>query len=120
MEVLGERPDDHSRFAFDEAGPDIEALRYLGERVMRSMGVSRTNRRVMDRVVEIPAPVPFGKVSRSVDDPLARLKGRCGGGGHVLAGPPGPRSGAIAPRRRPPMPLQREMVRSLYFGRRQA
>ena len=38
---------------------------------MRSMGVSQTNRWVMDHVMEISAPELFEKVSKSVDDLLA-------------------------------------------------
>ena len=70
VEMLNDRLEDYSRFAFAETGPDFEALRYLGDRVMRSMGVSQTNRWVMDHVMEITAPELFGKVSRSVDDLL--------------------------------------------------
>ena len=69
--MLNERLDDYARFAFDASEPGFEALRYLGDRVMRSMGVSQTNRWVMDHVMEISAPELFEKVSRSVDDLLA-------------------------------------------------
>ena len=71
VEMLNERLDDYARFAFDESGPGFEALRYLGDRVMRTMGVSQTNRWVMDHVMEISAPELFEKISRSVDDLLA-------------------------------------------------
>ena len=77
VEMLNDRLEDYSRFAFDEAGPDFEALRYLGDRVMRSMGISQTNRWVMDHVMEISAPELFGKVSASVDDLLASAGRTC-------------------------------------------
>ena len=71
VEMLNERLDDYARFDFDPGEPQFEALRYFGDRVMRSMGVSQTNRWVIDHVMEISAPDLFEKVSRSVDDLLA-------------------------------------------------
>ena len=71
VEMLNERLDDYARFEFDDEAPGFEALRYFGDRVMRSMGVSQTNRWVMDHVMEISAPELFEKVARSVDDLLA-------------------------------------------------
>ena len=71
VEMLNERLDDYARFDFDPGEPQFEALRYFGDRVMRSMGVSQTNRWVMDHVMEISAPDLFEKITRSVDDLLA-------------------------------------------------
>ena len=71
VEMLNERLDDYAGFEFDDEAPGFEALRYFGDRVMRSMGVSQTNRWVMDHVMEISAPSLFEKVSGSVDDLLA-------------------------------------------------
>lgn len=71
VEMLNDRLDDYARFEFNEAAPDFDALRYFGDRVMRSMGVSQTNRWVMDHVMEISAPELFEKVSGSVDNLLA-------------------------------------------------
>ena len=71
VEMLNERLDDYARFEFDDEAPGFEALRYFGDRVMRSMGVSQTNRWVMDHVMEISAPDLFEKIARSVDDLLA-------------------------------------------------
>ena len=71
VEMLNERLDDYAGFEFDDEAPGFEALRYFGDRVMRSMGVSQTNRWVMDHVMEISAPVLFEKVSGSVDDLFA-------------------------------------------------
>ena len=68
--MLNNRLDDYARFEFDEEAPGFEALRYFGDRVMRSMGVSQTNRWVMDHVMEISAPEMFEKISKSVDDLL--------------------------------------------------
>ena len=68
VEMLNARLDDYARFDFDPAEPGFEALRYLGDRVMRSMGVSQTNRWVMDHVMEVSAPELFEKVSRSVEN----------------------------------------------------
>ena len=70
VEMLNERLDDYARFGFDEGEPGFDALRYFGDRVMRSMGVSQTNRWVMDHVMEISAPELFEKVARSVDNLL--------------------------------------------------
>ena len=70
VEMLNDRLDDYARFEFDAEEPGFEALRYFGDRVMRSMGVSQTNRWVMDHVMEISAPELFEKVSRSVRDLL--------------------------------------------------
>ena len=70
VEMLNERLDDYARFEFDAAEPGFEALRYLGDRVMRTMGVSQTNRWVMDHVMAISAPELFEKVSTSVDNLL--------------------------------------------------
>ena len=69
--MLNERLEDYARFDFDEQEPGFEALRYFGDRVMRSMGVSQTNRWVMDHVMEISGPELFEKVAKSVDDLLA-------------------------------------------------
>ena len=69
--MLNERLDDYARFEFDEEEPGFEALRYFGDRVMRTMGVSQTNRWVMDHVMEISAPELFEKISKSVGDLLA-------------------------------------------------
>lgn len=71
VEMLNERLDDYARFEFDEEEPGFEALRYFGDRVMRSMGVSQTNRWVMDHVMEISAPELIEKVSGSVENLLA-------------------------------------------------
>ena len=71
VEMLNERLDDYAGFEFDDEAPGFEALRYFGDRVMRSMGVNQTNRWVMDHVMEISAPALFEKVSGSVDDLLA-------------------------------------------------
>jgi len=70
VEMLNERLDDYARFEFDEEEPGFEALRYFGARVMHSMGISQTNRWVMDHVMEISAPEMFEKISRSVDNLL--------------------------------------------------
>ena len=67
VEMLNERLDDYARFEFDGEAPGFEALRYFGDRVMRSMGVSQTNRWVMDHVMEVSAPDLFEKIARSVD-----------------------------------------------------
>ena len=69
--MLNQRLDDYARFEFDEEEAGFEALRYLGDRVMRTMGVSQTNRWVMDHVMEISAPELFEKIAKSVDDLLA-------------------------------------------------
>ena len=69
--MLNERLDDYAGFEFDEEEPGFEALRYFGDRVMRSMGISQTNRWVMDHVMEISAPELFEKIAKSVDDLLA-------------------------------------------------
>jgi len=69
--MLNERLDDYARFGFDDNAPGFEALRYFGDRVMRSMGVSQTNRWVMDHVMEVSAPELFEKIAKSVDDLLA-------------------------------------------------
>ena len=66
--MLNERLDDYARFEFDAREPGFEALRYFGDRVMRSMGISQTNRWVIDHVMEISAPELFEKISKSVDD----------------------------------------------------
>ena len=71
VEMLNDRLDDYARFDLDEEEPGFEALRYFGDRVMRSMGVSQTNRWVMDHVMEISAPEIAEKVSKSVHDLLA-------------------------------------------------
>ena len=71
VEMLNERLDDYARFEFDEEEPGFESLRYFGNRVMRSMGVSQTNRWVMDHVMEISAPELSAKISKSVDELLA-------------------------------------------------
>ena len=68
--MLNERLDDYARFDFDEKEPGFESLRYFGDRVMRSMGVSQTNRWVMDHVMEISAPEMFEKVTTSVHNLL--------------------------------------------------
>ena len=68
--MLNERLDDYARFEFDAREPGFEALRYFGDRVMRSMGISQTNRWVIDHVMEISAPELFEKISKSVDDLL--------------------------------------------------
>ena len=70
VEMLNDRLDDYARFELDAEEPGFEALRYFGDRVMRSMGVSQTNRWVMDHVMEISAPDLYEKVSRSVRDLL--------------------------------------------------
>ncbi len=70
VEMLNERLDDYARFGFDEGEPGFDALRYFGDRVMRSMGVSQTNRWVMDHVMEISAPELFEKVAKSVENLL--------------------------------------------------
>ena len=67
MEMLNERLDDYAGFEFDADEPGFEALRYFGDRVMRSMGISQTNRWVMDHVMEISAPELFEKISKSVE-----------------------------------------------------
>ena len=56
VEMLIERLGDYARFEFDSTEPGFEALRYFGDRVMRTMGISRTNRRMMDHVMKISAP----------------------------------------------------------------
>ena len=71
VEMLNERLDDYARFDLDDEAPGFEALRYFGDRVMRSMGISQTNRWVMDHVMEISAPELAEKISKSVDDLLA-------------------------------------------------
>ena len=71
VEMLNERLDDYARFEFDEEEPGFESLRYFGNRVMRSMGASQTNRWVMDHVMEISAPELSAKISKSVDHLLA-------------------------------------------------
>ena len=68
VEMLNARLDDYARFDFEPGEPGFEALRYFGDRVMRSMGVSQTNRWVMDHVMEISAPELFEKVSGSVEN----------------------------------------------------
>ena len=70
VEMLNERLDDYARFEFDAAEPGFDALRYFGDRVMRTMGVSQTNRWVMDHVMAISAPELFEKVSTSVNNLL--------------------------------------------------
>ena len=70
VEMLNERLDDYARFEFDAVEPGFEALRYFGDRVMRTMGVSQTNRWVMDHVMAISAPELFEKVSTSVNNLL--------------------------------------------------
>ena len=70
VEMLNERLDDYARFDFEPGEPGFEALRYFGDRVMRSMGTSQTNRWVMDHVMEISAPELFEKIARSVESLL--------------------------------------------------
>ena len=70
VEMLNDRLDDYSRFEFDRNEPGFEALRYFGDRVMRTMGVSQTNRWVMDQIMVVSAPELFEKISSSVDNLL--------------------------------------------------
>ena len=71
VEMLNDRLDDYAQFDFDRDEPGFESLRYFGDRVMRTMGVSQTNRWVMDQIMVVSAPELFEKVSRSVDELLA-------------------------------------------------
>ena len=88
VEMLNERLDAYARFDFDPAEPGFEALRYLGDRVMRAMGISQTNRWVMDHVMVISAPELFEKTARSVENLLESVdRGTFGTGS---TGGPGP------------------------------
>ena len=71
VEMLNERLDDYARFEFDAEEPGFEALRYFGDRVMRSMGVNQTNRWVMDQIMVVAAPDVFERISRSLDNLLS-------------------------------------------------
>ena len=74
VEMLNERLDDYARFEFDADEPGFEALRYFGDRVMRSMGISQTNRWVMDQIMVVAAPEVFEKVSQSLDNLLSTVE----------------------------------------------
>ena len=74
VEMLNERLDDYARFEVRCGRAGFEALRYFGDRVMRSMGISQTNRWVMDQIMVVAAPEVFEKVSQSLDNLLSTVE----------------------------------------------
>ncbi len=68
--LINERIEEYARFGFDPDEPDFPMLRFFGSQVMQAMGVSQTNRWVLDQVMEISAPELHRKIVSSVENLL--------------------------------------------------
>ncbi|MBF2761185.1 MAG: hypothetical protein ISN28_13140 [Ectothiorhodospiraceae bacterium AqS1] len=71
VEMINERLEGYARFGFDGNEPDFPMLRFFGDQVMRTMGISQTNRWVMDQVMDISAPEICRKIASSVENLFA-------------------------------------------------
>ncbi|WP_025771451.1 hypothetical protein [Thioalkalivibrio sp. HK1] len=69
--MINERIDKYARFGFEGGEPDFPMLRFFGNEVMSAMGISQTNRWVMDQVMDISAPEFCRKITASVENLLA-------------------------------------------------
>lgn len=54
--TLNERMADYSEFSFSKGEPGYDFLRYFGDRVLKIMGDSQTNRWVIDQIMEQAGP----------------------------------------------------------------
>lgn len=68
--LLNDRLEDYAKCSFRDGEPGFDALRYLGDRVLKVMGESQTNRWVLDHVMAIEAPEITEKLTKSVGDLL--------------------------------------------------
>lgn len=68
VEMINERIEEYAHFGFDREEPDFPMLRFFGNQVMLAMGISQTNRWVMDQVMDISAPEICRKITASVEN----------------------------------------------------
>jgi len=68
--LLNDRLADYAKCSFGDGEPGFDALRYLGDRVLKVMGENQTNRWVLDHVMTIEAPEIAEKIAKSVTDLL--------------------------------------------------
>lgn len=66
--LLNERLADYAECTFRDGEPGFDAVRYLGDRVLKVMGETQTNRWVLDHVMAIEAPEITEKLTKSLHD----------------------------------------------------
>jgi hypothetical protein len=64
--LLNERLSDYATLTFENGEPGFDFLRYLGAKVLGTMGDDQTNRWVLDQIVAVEAPEVAEKIRKSV------------------------------------------------------
>jgi len=71
IDLLNERLEAYSEFAWSETGPSYPFLRYLGTRIDACMGVEH-NKWVLEQVMEVEAPALLKQLDSALEDLLAQ------------------------------------------------
>ena len=66
--MLNERLADYSELSFENGEPGFDFVRYFGDRILKVMGESQTNRWVFDQITQIEAPEIAEKLKSSLGD----------------------------------------------------
>ena len=67
IELLTTRNRDYNQYPVHEGNPGYGLLRSFGGHVQKRMGMSQTNRWVIDQVIAIDGPEAIENLSRSID-----------------------------------------------------
>ncbi len=70
VDLLNERVSHYAETAFGEDGPGYQARRYLGEKVQNVMGMTQTNRWVMQQVIDLDAPEAVNHLRQALENLL--------------------------------------------------
>lgn len=70
LEVLNERSAEYANTRFSDQGPEFEALRCLGVKTQEIMGMSQTNRWVMQQIMDLDAPQAAVELGKAMDNLL--------------------------------------------------
>jgi len=70
LETLNERNTEYADTRFSDQGPEYEAFRCLGVKVQDIMGMSQTNRWVIQQVMDIDGPQAAMELAKAMDNLL--------------------------------------------------
>ncbi len=68
IDALNRRLSDYAQTEYQDDRPGFETQRYFGDRVLKTLPTSQTNRWVIDQIMDIEAPEVFAKLSKALLD----------------------------------------------------
>ncbi|MDH3638201.1 MAG: hypothetical protein OES09_07020, partial [Gammaproteobacteria bacterium] len=68
LETLNDRNAEYGNTRFSDQGPEFDAFRCLGDKVQELMGMSQTNRWVIQQVMDIDAPQAVKELGKAMDN----------------------------------------------------